>query len=208
MWSLWVLRPISYYVAWLFIKLGISANQTTIIGGVIGIAGCVLLAFGSYPMIIIGVSLFALYSLSDCVDGAIARVTKTTSNYGHFLDMIIGYTIYGLLPLSVSICLYLKTDIWLYLILGGIYVFGKYLGIIVTLAYDKSFSSSLQTIIENRLARWGVRIILLEVPTLIICAALNRLEIFLGLFTLLFVCKTIIILFIMLIREKPNGRKG
>lgn len=204
LWTQWILRPISPYAAWLCIKLGMSANQVTIFGGIIGTTGCVLLAFGGYQMIITGAFLILLYRFLDSTDGSIARVTGTASNYGYFLDVIIDSIIYGLIPLSVGFGLYFKTGIWLYLFIGGLYTFSQLLGNVVTLAYDANFPIKFLTITDNRLIKWGIRIITLEIPVLIVCAALNRLEIFLGLFASLTVGKTITVAFITLIKGREK----
>jgi len=205
LWTRWILQPISPYVAWLCIKLGISANQVTIFGGIIGTTGCILLAFGSYQMIIAGAFLILLYRFIDETDGSIARVTETASNYGYFLDEIIDSTIYGLIPLSVGLGLYFKTGTWLYLFIGGLCTFSQLLSKVVILANDATSPIKFLTIIENRLIKWGIRIIIFEIPILVVCAVLNRLEIFLGLFASLTVGKTIIVVFITLIKGRGKG---
>jgi len=155
-------------------------------------------------MIIAGAFLILLYRYFDSADGCIARVTGTASDYGHFLDVIIDSTIYGLIPLSVSFGLYFKTGLWLYLFIGGLYTFSKLLGNVITLAYDAHFPIKFLTITENRLIKWGIRIIVFEMPILMVCAVLNRLEIFLGLFALLTMGKTITVAFIALIKGREK----
>lgn len=198
MWSLWVYRPSARYVAWLFLKLGISANQITAIGAAVGIAGCTLLAFSSYWMVIAGVALIVLHGILDCTDGAIARVTKTTSKYGLFLDIVSGHMMEGLIPLSVSIGLYWGTGLWPYLILGGFCTFIRLLGNIETLAYNATFSGQMQDIASSsKLAKWGAGLAMLEVPVLIICVIPNCLEVFLVLFTAIFTSKAVALMYII-----------
>ena len=96
-WLYFVMRPISFYPTWLFLKLGISANQTTYIGLIIGVIGCVFLAFGSYWAAIIGAVLINIGYLFDVVDGNVARYTNSCSKYGQYID---GMTTYIMVPLT------------------------------------------------------------------------------------------------------------
>lgn len=103
LWSYFVLRKISYHPTWLFLKLGLSANQVTLVSLVIGIAGCILLAFGSYSAMIAGVLLLFIYNLLDHVDGNIARYNKSATNYGKFIDALTGSCITTFIFVSAGI---------------------------------------------------------------------------------------------------------
>jgi len=103
LWLCYVARRISFYLTWLFLKLNISANQTTYISMIVGVTGCGLLAFGSYSIRIAGALLLNFWIILDCVDGNIARFNKTSSNYGEFLDALSGYIVNVFLFLSVGI---------------------------------------------------------------------------------------------------------
>jgi len=85
-WGRFVLREVSYYPTWLFLKVGISANLITSLGFLIGCAGCLLIAFGNYIGIIVGALLVNLWALLDYADGQVARWSNSSSNYGRFLD--------------------------------------------------------------------------------------------------------------------------
>ena len=93
--NLWVrpvVRPSSYYLTWLFLRLGISANHITYLSLMIGTIGCMLLASGTYKVMIIGALLINFYDFLDSVDGNIARRTNTCSKYGAFLDGVVDTT--------------------------------------------------------------------------------------------------------------------
>ena len=105
-WLFFVARPISLILTELFLKARISANQTTYISMCVGLAGCGLLAFGSYGVRIVGVLLVCLWIVLDCVDGNIARVKQTQSHYGEFIDALSGYLMNSLVFLSVGIAAY------------------------------------------------------------------------------------------------------
>ncbi len=103
LWGYFVVRPISYYVTWLFLRLGISANRVTWGSFFIAVAGCLLLATGSYNSIIAGALLVNLWYLLDYVDGNIARYTNSSTNYGRLLDTFTGAAVNVLLIICASI---------------------------------------------------------------------------------------------------------
>ena len=112
-WLYFVVRPISFYPTWLFLKLGISANQTTYIGLIIGVIGCVFLAFGSYWAAIVGAVLTNIAYLFDVIDGNIARYTNSCSKYGHYIDGIATYIMVPLTFITVSIGVFNHPDTYL-----------------------------------------------------------------------------------------------
>lgn len=103
MWLYYVVRPISFYPTWLFLKMGISANHATCLSMLVGLVGCVCLALGNYETKIVGALFVNFWIVLDCVDGNIARFRKTSGNYGQILDAINGYIINALLFLSVGV---------------------------------------------------------------------------------------------------------
>ena len=58
----------------------------------IGTIGCMLLASGTYKVMIIGVLLVNFYAFLDAADGNMARCTNTCSKYGQFLDTVVDTT--------------------------------------------------------------------------------------------------------------------
>ena len=98
-----VLRRISYYLAWLFIRLSISANKVTGISILIGCVGCILLAFGSYTSMIIGALILNIWALFEYVDGNVARATNSCSNYGALLDDLNCFFISAIFFISTGI---------------------------------------------------------------------------------------------------------
>ena len=103
LWVYYVIRKISFYPTWLFLKIGISANQATFISIIVGVIGCSFLAFGNYGTRIMGALLINFWIVLDCVDGNIARYKETFSNYGEFIDALGGYLLNAILFLSVGI---------------------------------------------------------------------------------------------------------
>ena len=81
-----ITRGISIYFTKLFLKIGISANQATLVDFFIGVAAGAFLISTNPKYWLIGILLFYLYFVFDCVDGEIARYNKSSSPVGSFLD--------------------------------------------------------------------------------------------------------------------------
>lgn len=79
-------RPLSFVVAPIFIYLGLSANQVTLLNvGVLAGALCIFVLGGQAAMIAAALLLF-LFTVLDYVDGNIARYHGTSSVYGKMVD--------------------------------------------------------------------------------------------------------------------------
>jgi phosphatidylglycerophosphate synthase len=109
-WGLYVLRPLSFYVTWVFLKIGVSANTVTFLSYLIGVIGCVLLALGGHYRILAGAILINLRALLDYADGNIARFNNSTSKYGEFIDSTGTIIMAALLFPSIGIGGYLQPD--------------------------------------------------------------------------------------------------
>jgi len=75
---------------------GISANQVTLAGFVIGLTAAVAIAMGWF---LLGLALFLANRLADGLDGAIARLNGPT-DLGGYLDIVLDFAIYGAIPLA------------------------------------------------------------------------------------------------------------
>jgi len=102
-WTTFVLRPLSYPTAWLFICLGFSPNAVTYLSALLCIAGFVCLAAGSALCAWIGFGLFFLFGVLDCVDGNMARVLKKTGPWGEWVDALGGYIAYTTILLAIGV---------------------------------------------------------------------------------------------------------
>jgi len=110
LWIYYVIRKISFYPTWLFLKIGISANQATFISIIVGVIGCSFLAFGNYGARIMGALLVNFWIVLDCVDGNIARYKRSISEYGQFVDALSGYLLNAFLFLSAGIGAYTQPE--------------------------------------------------------------------------------------------------
>jgi hypothetical protein len=113
------LRPVSFPVTYVLLKLGISANATTSFSIIMETIGCILIAFGGYPARIGGTLLIMLWAILDCVDGNIARFRKTGTLSGIFIDDFGAIVLYALLYLSVGISATANGDGFLWQLIMG-----------------------------------------------------------------------------------------
>ena len=68
------------------IQRGVSANQVTVAGFAIGMLGVVAIAMGFYTLGLLGI---LLNRLCDGIDGALARMTTSSSDAGGYLDIVL-----------------------------------------------------------------------------------------------------------------------
>ena len=95
-----VVRPLCYFLAVIFAKLGIHPNAVTIASMFIGAGSCFLFAHGSYYyegwhglwLNIVAILLLSFADLLDCTDGQLARLTGKKSRLGRILDGMAGFT--------------------------------------------------------------------------------------------------------------------
>ena len=97
------IRKISYWVTIPFLKIGASAFQVTILAIIAAILACIFIAMPNNALRIIGIIFIPLWHIFDCVDGNIARYTKTSSPLGGAADAISGYIIMIFLPIALAI---------------------------------------------------------------------------------------------------------
>lgn len=105
-WTYYVVRPVSFHLAALFMRAGITANQVTWLSFAVLLPGVSLLGWGSHLAAVFGAGLINAWLLLDCVDGNIARYHKTSSSYGAFLDTMGGYGAYALVFFAAGIGAY------------------------------------------------------------------------------------------------------
>lgn len=85
-------------MAGLLVKLGISADQVSLFGFIVGVIALPLLAAEYYLW---GLTLILFNRLLDGLDGAVARLTQATDR-GAFLDISLDFVFYALIPLGFA----------------------------------------------------------------------------------------------------------
>lgn len=73
------------------VEAGLSANQVTFFGFIIGLAGLVAIGMGAYEA---GLVLILMNRLADGLDGAVARLTQKT-DFGAYIDILTDFIIYS-----------------------------------------------------------------------------------------------------------------
>lgn len=91
-------RYLSFFLTPLFIITGLSANHATYIRILVGFCSIYLIFSEN---IVIGIIIFFLGDIIDCVDGNISRIKNTATFYGKFLDGWVDIVIENFLILSL-----------------------------------------------------------------------------------------------------------
>ena len=77
-------------------RIGLTANQVTLAGVVVGIAAGVAIGYQHY---LLGLALLLSSRLFDGLDGAIARATRQT-DFGGYLDIVSDFAFYIAVPIG------------------------------------------------------------------------------------------------------------
>jgi phosphatidylglycerophosphate synthase len=104
-----ILRPIGNYIAYCFIRIGLSANAVTLIGLILQLVAFYFILFTSKSLIIPAL-LINIWLLLDFVDGTIARVKNQQSIQGAYYDALSGFLVENILHISVGYYLFLHVN--------------------------------------------------------------------------------------------------
>jgi phosphatidylglycerophosphate synthase len=132
-WTRLVLRPLSIPVTWLALRLGLSANGVSYLSAIFSIGGGALFALEGFCLPLLGALLLNVFSVLDCVDGNIARVTRTASPWGGWADAVMGFVAYTAVFLSSGIYVFLRTGWWPVLVITA---FTSSANLLTRLAYQ------------------------------------------------------------------------
>ena len=102
-----VFRPLSFPAGWLIYKIGITANQISLISIFLTIISFFALIFLSPNYFILIPFLLLLVALLDCIDGNVARARGSTGPGGEWMDAFSGYTVYAFIPFALGIHIFL-----------------------------------------------------------------------------------------------------
>ncbi len=102
LWVRYVIRPVSFYAAYFFQRLGFTANGVTYLSIIIAFYAFILFLLERRIFTIIGATLIQIWVILDCVDGNLARVSKVKNPYGDFIDAMGGYTMLGFIFLALG----------------------------------------------------------------------------------------------------------
>ncbi|MGV3608031.1 MAG: CDP-alcohol phosphatidyltransferase family protein [Planctomycetaceae bacterium] len=94
-----IVDPILEQVARPLVAVGLTANAMTVIGFLLGMAGCAVLSQGHYRL---GLFFIALNRFADGLDGMMARRTGPT-DVGGFLDIVLDMIFYSGVPFAFAL---------------------------------------------------------------------------------------------------------
>ncbi|WP_438997151.1 CDP-alcohol phosphatidyltransferase family protein [Candidatus Puniceispirillum sp.] len=87
-----MLKPVGQQL----VRWGITANQVTVFGGLMGLAAAVSIAFDA---LLIGLGFILVNRLADGLDGAVARASSA-SDFGGYLDIVFDFIFYSSIPFA------------------------------------------------------------------------------------------------------------
>lgn len=105
-------RKISFYVSSLAYMMGLTANRVSFIGVIIAFVAAGLYLFPVKGIQLLGGIMTALWLVSDCVDGNLARCVGKQP-YGEFIDAVGSYTIVALILPAVGFAAYNNGSVFL-----------------------------------------------------------------------------------------------
>jgi len=196
-WSGKVIRPLSCYPTLIFLKLGITANQTTLLNIFIGLTGCAMLGLGTYKATILGAILLNVNYLLDRVDGNIARATGTTTKLGAMIDGFSDILLDMLIPVSIGIGLYLHPQFGIngniYLLLGFMFSGFRLLRSRYAAHASTIIGGRARDVVKGRslILKSGLALVSLEPIILLAFAVVGGLSIFLAGYTVLALCELV-----------------
>lgn len=133
---------VSSWVTWIFVNLGMSANQVTQLCALAGVASALVLAFDSFPFVIASFILFRLHVLFDVADGEVARYRSQISRFGSYWDQLMHVAVYPLILMSLVVGRLLNDASATVAILGMAGMIGKGLDLGAKNAYFRVLYSS------------------------------------------------------------------
>ncbi|WP_350635519.1 CDP-alcohol phosphatidyltransferase family protein [Pseudoalteromonas sp. GW168-MNA-CIBAN-0100] len=92
-----VIKPLLTPVVMIMHKRGITADQLTVVGFLVGLLAVPLLAFEIWYGALVAI---ALNRILDGLDGALARYANQSSSAGGFLDITLDFLFYAAIPLG------------------------------------------------------------------------------------------------------------
>jgi len=177
-----ILRPLGKILIPVFIKIGTSPNQVSILSIFISIIGIIFISMGNLSNNIIGVIVLQIGLVLDMTDGDLARRLGKTSLQGELLDSVGGFLRGAILMPAIGISIYLSAENkflnlneitelqpYIYIYIGMITSVLILLSRIISLKYksiiNKPFRES-----TNLLSKLSLHFEDLMNPLLIICA--------------------------------------
>jgi phosphatidylglycerophosphate synthase len=96
-------RRVSIYVTALLYPLEVSANAVSAVNGLVAVSACALIGLGTERwQVLLGIALVHVYAVLDSVDGELARLRRTFTIKGLFLEDLSAFTMINGFFLAVA----------------------------------------------------------------------------------------------------------
>ena len=105
--------PPALLIAWICIRLNVSANLISWFSGVVAIIGGILFSAEDLKYVLIGSVLFLIWFLLDYVDGSVARYKKTTSIEGQYIDWLMNVIANVSVTTGIAFGAFIQTGNWI-----------------------------------------------------------------------------------------------
>ena len=115
----WFSSKFSVYLSYFLIRIGVSADQATILFFLIGLTGSLLYVSVSPFITLLGYLFWRLHIIIDMSDGDIARFNRTFSIRGSYWDAVIHSVINPLYYIFSCFSFYLQFDNNMFIIIGA-----------------------------------------------------------------------------------------
>jgi phosphatidylglycerophosphate synthase len=120
LWTRFVLRPISFPVAWAALRMGLSPMAVSFFSALVSIAGGILFSWPDYILSSAGAALLNFFSVLDCVDGNMARTNGKAGPWGGWADAVMGFIAYTSVFFASGLYVFWKTNCWQVLLVSGL----------------------------------------------------------------------------------------
>jgi len=208
-----ILRPPSRYVIWLFARLGITANQVSVLAFLSTIVACVFLGLGTYWGMVIGALVAFLELFLDFTDGGLARAINTVSKRGYYIDAMVGHFAALTIPIAVGIGLWVYLNNPIFCILGFTLSTLKAYRVLIATEFVVAYSDWARGTIkpDKKNLLWliytlGTNFVNIWRFLLLGFALVDKVEWFLGLFILVTFSESLMALVLILMRTEFTAK--
>jgi phosphatidylglycerophosphate synthase len=93
-----------------FVNSSVTPNQVTLVSGLFGVAGAILLMLPSYTALFFSAIFIHIYSIFDSLDGQLAKTKNLSSPFGMWLDIFFDKFNDFLLVVGLTLGVYFRTS--------------------------------------------------------------------------------------------------
>jgi phosphatidylglycerophosphate synthase len=120
-------RPLANLVTPAFYNAGLSADQVILIRLSVGLFALLLFALGIYWIAAVGLIIYAVAYILDCVDGNLSRLHDAGNYWGKFIDGFVDDVVLFTAPLAIGLGMWATNSGGIALAVGGIVSIGALL---------------------------------------------------------------------------------